>query len=74
MPVILFSSIFLLVAFVPNIFGFTWSDEAVAAIMKPYGYTMGIVAVLVAGTTAKSLTDAFNRQLPKPIRLTSFQP
>lgn len=61
MPVILFSSIFLLVAFVPNIFGFTWSDEAVAAIMKPYGYTMGIVAVLVAGTTAKSLTDAFNR-------------
>ncbi|HEM3517833.1 TPA: PTS lactose transporter subunit IIBC [Streptococcus suis] len=65
MPVILFSSIFLLVAFVPNIFGFTWSDEAVAAIMKPYGYTMGIVAILVAGTTAKSLTDAFNRQLPK---------
>ena len=65
MPVILFSSIFLLVAFVPNIFGFTWSDEAVAAIMIPYGYTMGIVAVLVAGTTAKSLTDAFNRQLPK---------
>lgn len=65
MPVILFSSIFLLVAFVPNILGFTWSDEVVAAIMKPYGYTMGIVAVLVAGTTAKSLTDAFNRQLPK---------
>ncbi|MFM0777388.1 lactose-specific PTS transporter subunit EIIC [Streptococcus suis] len=65
MPVILFSTLFLMVAFVPNIFGFTWSDEAVAAIMKPYGYTMGIVAVLVAGTTAKSLTDAFNRQLPK---------
>ncbi|MEQ3452870.1 lactose-specific PTS transporter subunit EIIC [Enterococcus cecorum] len=65
MPVILFSSIFLLVAFVPNIFGFTWSDEVVAAIMKPYGYTMGIVAVIVAGTTAKSLTDAFNRSLPK---------
>lgn len=65
MPVILFSSIFLLVAYVPNIFGFTWSDEVVVAIMKPYDYTMGIVAVLVAGTTAKSLTDAFNRQLPK---------
>lgn len=65
MPVILFSSIFLLVAFVPNIFGFTWSEEMVAVIMKPYGYTMGIVAVLVAGTTAKSLTDTFNRDLPK---------
>lgn len=65
MPVILFSSIFLLVAFVPNIFGFIWPQEMVAAIMKPYGYTMGIVAVLVAGTTAKSLTDTFNRDLPK---------
>ncbi|MBF0775620.1 PTS lactose transporter subunit IIBC [Streptococcus azizii] len=65
MPAILFSSIFLLIAFVPNIFGFTWSDETVGMIMKPYGYTMGIVAVLVAGTTAKSLTDSVNRDLPK---------
>lgn len=65
MPVILFSSLFLLVAFVPNIFGFTWQKEQVDLIMKPYGYTMGIVALIVAGTTAKSLTDTFNRQLPK---------
>lgn len=63
MPVILFSSIFLLVAYVPNIFGFTWSKEAEAMIMKPYGYTMGIVGLLVAGTTAKALTDAYNRKL-----------
>lgn len=65
MPAILFSSIFLLIAFVPNIFGFTWSDEVEAMIMKPYNYTMGIVAVVVAGTTAKSLTDNVNRSLPK---------
>ncbi|MGT2866681.1 lactose-specific PTS transporter subunit EIIC [Streptococcus fryi] len=63
MPVILFSSIFLLIAFVPNIFGFSWSDETVGMIMKPFGYTMGIIAVLVAGTTAKSLTDSVNRQM-----------
>lgn len=63
MPVILFSSIFLLIAFVPNIFGFTWPDEIVGMIMKPFGYTMGIIAVLVAGTTAKSLTDSVNRQM-----------
>ncbi|MDQ7193339.1 lactose-specific PTS transporter subunit EIIC [Staphylococcus felis] len=63
MPVILFSSIFLLIAYVPNIFGFTWSKEAEAMIMKPYGYTMGIVGLLVAGTTAKALTDAYNRKL-----------
>ncbi|QHF54713.1 MULTISPECIES: lactose-specific PTS transporter subunit EIIC [Streptococcus] len=61
MPVILFSSIFLLIAFVPNIFGFTWSNEAVALLMKPYNYTMGVVALLVTGTTAKSLTDSVNR-------------
>lgn len=61
MPVILFSSIPLLIAFVPNIFGFTWSDETVAFLMKPYNYTMGVVALLVAGTTAKSLTDSVNR-------------
>ena len=40
MPVILFSSIPLLIAYVPNIFGFKWSSEVEAVIMKPYGYTM----------------------------------
>src|SRR5699024_2177057 len=63
MPVILFSSIFLLIAYVPNVFGFTWSKSIEAALMKPYQYTMGIVALLVAGTTAKSLTDSYNRRL-----------
>ncbi|WP_155962014.1 lactose-specific PTS transporter subunit EIIC [Streptococcus ruminantium] len=63
MPVILFSTIFLLITFVPNIFGFTWSDDVVSMLMKPYGYTMGVVALLVAGTTAKSLTDSVNRDL-----------
>ncbi len=63
MPVVLFSSIFLLIAYVPNIFGFSWSPSTEALIMKPYGYTMGILGVLVAGTTAKSLTDSFNRKL-----------
>ncbi|UXS68468.1 lactose-specific PTS transporter subunit EIIC [Staphylococcus chromogenes] len=63
MPVILFSSIFLLIAYVPNIFGFTWPKHIEVAIMKPYGYTMGVVGLLVAGTTAKALTDAYNRRL-----------
>ena len=63
MPVILFSSIFLLIAYVPNIFGFKWDKGMEAILMKPYNYTMGLVAFLVAGTTAKSLTDSFNRKL-----------
>lgn len=63
MPVILFSSIFLLIAYVPNIFGYKWPGNIESIIMKPYSYTMGIVAFLVAGTTAKSLTDSMNRKM-----------
>ncbi|HFZ4359277.1 TPA: lactose-specific PTS transporter subunit EIIC [Streptococcus pneumoniae] len=65
MPVILFSSIFILIAFVPNSWCFKWSDEVVAFLMKPYSYSMGILALLVAGTTAKSLTDSVNRSMEK---------
>ena len=65
MPVILFSSIFILIAYVPNSWGFKWSDEVVGFLMKPYSYSMGILAVLVAGTTAKSLTDSVNRSMEK---------
>lgn len=65
MPVILFSSIFILIAFVPKSWGFKWSDEVVAFLMKPYSYSMGILALLVAGTTAKSLTDSVNRSMEK---------
>ncbi|VPU17497.1 PTS system, lactose-specific IIBC [Streptococcus pneumoniae] len=65
MPVILFSSIFILIAFVPNSWGFKWSDEVVAFLMKPYSYSMGILALLVAGTTAKSLIDSVNRSMEK---------
>ena len=64
MPVILFSSIFILVAYVPNAFGFFWSKSIEALLMKPYSYSMGILAFLVAGTTAKSLTDSVNRSMP----------
>ena len=64
MPVILFSSIFILVAYVPNAFGFFWPKSIEALLMKPYSYSMGILAFLVAGTTAKSLTDSVNRSMP----------
>lgn len=64
-PIILFSSIFILITYVPNVFGFTWSKTMEAILMKPYNYTMGIVGFIVAGTTAKSLTDSYNRKLDK---------
>lgn len=71
MPVVLFSSIFMLLAYIPNIFGFYWSDATEALIVKPYDYSMGILGLLVAGTTAKSLTDSFNRDLPNDNRINS---
>lgn len=64
MPVVLFSSIFMLIAYVPNIFKFYWPKEIEAMILKPYNYSMGLLAVLVAGTTAKNLCDSFNRDMP----------
>lgn len=72
MPVILFSSIFLLIAFVPNIFGFYWPKDVENAIMKPYNYSMGILALLVAGSTAKNLTDNMNRELPINLQINSI--
>lgn len=64
MPVVLFSSIFMLIACVPNIFDYYWPEDIQAMILKPYNYSMGILAVIVAGTTAKNLTDSFNRDMP----------
>ena len=63
MPVILFSSIFILIAYVPNAFGFHWSPEIEALLMTPYNYSMGILGLFVAGTTAKALTDSMNRNM-----------
>ena len=63
MPVILFSSIFILIAYVPNAFGFHWSPEIESILMTPYNYSMGILGLFVAGTTAKALTDSMNRNM-----------
>ncbi|MCT1172490.1 lactose-specific PTS transporter subunit EIIC [Lactococcus lactis] len=64
MPVILFSSIFILIAYVPNSWGFHWSKDIETFLMTPYSYSMGILAFFVGGTTAKALTDSKNRDLP----------
>ncbi|MFL2096422.1 PTS lactose transporter subunit IIBC [Marinilactibacillus psychrotolerans] len=71
MPVILFSSLFMLVANLPEVFGYHWSEATKAWIMKPYSYTMGIVGLLVASNTSKALTDSFNGDLPNKYKLNS---
>lgn len=74
MPVVIFSSIFLLIAYVPNIFGFYWSETTEAMIMTPYNFTMGFLAVGVVATTAKALTDNFNRDMPKTNQINIIAP
>ena len=64
-PVILFSSIFLLIAFVPNAFGYFLPDNIVTVLMKAYSLSMGILAILMSSTIARSLTDNFNLKMQK---------
>lgn len=65
MPIILFSSVFLMIAYVPNAWGFFWPKGVENNLMLAYNYSMGLLALFVAGTTAKNLTDTKNIQLPK---------
>ncbi len=64
-PVVLFSSIFILIACVPNIFGYYWPANVDTALWKAYNYSMGILAILMVATIAKSLAENFNAKLPK---------
>lgn len=80
MPIILSSSVFLLIATLPGTFatvmGFTlpeWFGVVVDFCNKIYNFTMGIVGVVVAGTTASALAGSMNRRMPagKVINATS---
>lgn len=64
MPAILFSSIFILIAAIPEIFGITLPIAISTWLWKVYGYSMGIVALLVSATTARCLAESMNRQMP----------
>lgn len=65
MPIILFSSLFLLVTYLPNAWGFYWPSNIESNLMIAYNYSMGLLALFVTATTAKNLTDAKNLDLPK---------
>lgn len=65
MPAILFSSIFILIAAVPEIFGFQWPEDVSTWLWKVYNYSMGVVGILVSATTARCLAESINRRMPK---------
>lgn len=64
MPLVLFSSLFLLIASLPATFGLALPQELVDWCNKVYNYTMGLLGVMVAGTTAKVFTGFINRRMP----------
>ncbi|MCR5439693.1 MAG: PTS lactose transporter subunit IIBC [Selenomonas sp.] len=64
-PVILFSSLFILVACVPEIFDYKWPEAVSSVLWQAYNYSMGMLGILMVATIAKSLTDSINTKMPK---------
>lgn len=65
MPIVLFSSIFLLIANIPLIWGYHLPTGLNDALNKFYNYSMGLMGMLAAGTVAKALGQKLNLELPK---------
>lgn len=65
MPALLFSSVFILAASIPEIFGIKLPADVSTWLWKVYNYSMGIVGLLVSATTAKCLAESMNRRLPE---------
>ncbi|APX72969.1 lactose/cellobiose PTS transporter subunit IIB [Companilactobacillus allii] len=65
MPIIIFSSLFLLVANVPNIWGFYWPTNVSDGLLKVYNYSMGVLSLMAAANVARALTKSKNLKLAK---------
>ena len=64
MPIVLTSSIFLLIATLPGVVGVTLAQPLIDWCNKLYNFTMGVMGIMVAGTTAKNFTASMNRRMP----------
>lgn len=69
MPAILFSSIFILCAALPEVFGVTLPEGVSSWLWRVYNLSMGVVGLLVSATTARSLAESMTRKLPKGMSL-----
>ncbi len=65
MPIVLYSSIFLLIANIPLIWGQHLPTGLNDSLNKFYNYSMGLMGMLAAGTVAKALGQKLNLELPK---------
>lgn len=64
MPIVLTSSIFLLIATLPSVVGIALPQPLIDWCNKLYNFTMGVMGIMCAGTTAKSFTASMNRKMP----------
>ena len=64
MPIVLTSSIFLLIATLPGVVSITLPQPLIDWCNKLYNFTMGVMGIMVAGTTAKNFTASMNRRMP----------
>ncbi len=64
MPIVLTSSIFLLIATLPGVVGITLPQPIIDWCNKLYNFTMGVMGIMCAGTTAKNFTASMNRKMP----------
>lgn len=62
MYVLLFSSLFMVITYVPNIWGFYWSEGIEAVFLRPYDLTMGIYGLIISTTVAKAFSDILNQE------------
>jgi PTS system lactose-specific IIC component len=64
MPIVLTSSIFLLIATLPSVVGIALPQPLIDWCNKLYNFTMGVMGIMCAGTTAKNFTASMNRKMP----------
>lgn len=64
MPIVLTSSIFLLIATLPSVVGIALPQPLIDWCNKLYNFTMGVMGIMCAGTTAKIFTASMNRKMP----------
>jgi PTS system lactose-specific IIC component len=65
MPIIIFSSVFLLIANVPLIWHYEWPTNISNALNLFYNMSMGVLSLMASSTVSKALTDSINLKLPK---------
>ena len=72
-PILLFASIFMLTVNTAEMVGINWSPDLKQQMWRVYGYSMGMLSLLMVMTISNSLSDSFNNKLPKQRQLSPMR-